>query len=213
MTQEGVSIYALIDPRDGAVRYIGKANDAAERLKSHIRDSRHRKTPVYSWIRKLRSLGLVPDMKVLATCSESEWPKAERRAIRYQRWFNDRLLNVADGGNEPIPSRAGLAAAVVTMNAKRPTHIMRAYRMMECAIREASKSDPERAANYTIRYEAFKDAVGLARLGGYVNLIDDKLRLLEEAREARWKEVLAAFFDRQRAAATAKTALELQVGA
>lgn len=50
---EQVQIYALRDPRDGNLRYIGKANNAEKRLKSHMKDSRHRKTPVYAWFRKL----------------------------------------------------------------------------------------------------------------------------------------------------------------
>jgi hypothetical protein len=50
----------LRDPATNEVRYIGKANDSMKRLKTHIRDSRRRNTPVYSWIKKLASKGLVP---------------------------------------------------------------------------------------------------------------------------------------------------------
>ena len=100
-------IYALSCPKTGAVRYIGKANDSAKRLKSHIRDSRRRNTPVYAWIRKLQSEGLFPTMAVLEVTDD--WEEAERRLITLHRQ-EGKLLNVADGGDEPYCStevRAG----------------------------------------------------------------------------------------------------------
>lgn len=93
-------IYGLYDPRDGALRYIGKANDSAKRLKSHFRDSRRRDTPVYRWFRKLAELGLYPSLKIIETTED--WRDAERRLIAEARARKDRLLNVADGGDEPF---------------------------------------------------------------------------------------------------------------
>ena len=94
-------IYALCHPQTGEVRYIGKANDAQKRLKSHIRDSRTRKTPVYSWIRKLQSSGLAPSIRVLEVADD--WIEAEKRLIALHR-EGGRLLNLADGGDEPFCS-------------------------------------------------------------------------------------------------------------
>jgi hypothetical protein len=48
-----IEIYSLNDPYTYKVRYIGKAKDSQKRLKSHIRDSKRRNTPVYQWIRSL----------------------------------------------------------------------------------------------------------------------------------------------------------------
>jgi hypothetical protein len=53
---ETAEIYGLLDPRDGKLRYIGKAVCAAKRLKSHLRDARKRDTPVYRWINELGGL-------------------------------------------------------------------------------------------------------------------------------------------------------------
>jgi hypothetical protein len=93
-------IYALVDPRSGEIRYIGKANDPRARLAQHIRDSRHRDTPVYRWVRKLLDSGLLPTMSILEVdCSD--WRKSERRLIADARSRGLRLLNVADGGDEP----------------------------------------------------------------------------------------------------------------
>lgn len=95
---EKAEIYGLFDPRDGALRYIGKANDSGKRFKGHLRDARRRNTPVYSWIKKLQSEGLLPTMTVLEVADD--WEEAERRLIALHR-KTSKLLNVADGGDEP----------------------------------------------------------------------------------------------------------------
>lgn len=100
MTQEGVSIYALIDPRDGAVRYIGKAVHPQRRLAGHLREMR-RRTPLYRWIGELRKRGYSPSMTILSTCPQADWPNEERRLIAWGRALGFLLLNVADGGDEP----------------------------------------------------------------------------------------------------------------
>jgi GIY-YIG catalytic domain len=89
------SIYGLYDKSDN-LRYIGKANDPAARLKSHMRDCRNRRTPLYDWINKHG----VPVMRVIeADCAD--WREAERRLIAQARADGCRLLNLADGGEEP----------------------------------------------------------------------------------------------------------------
>lgn len=89
-------IYGLYDG-SGNLRYIGKANSAAKRLASHMRDARRRETPLYHWIRKNGR----PEMRVLEVC-EGDWRVAERRLIADARARGERLLNVADGGDEPF---------------------------------------------------------------------------------------------------------------
>lgn len=89
------NIYGLYD-REGNLRYIGKANVPTERLKSHMRDSRKRNTPLYAWIRKHGA----PEMRVIeAECDD--WREAERRLIKEARDKGIKLLNLADGGEEP----------------------------------------------------------------------------------------------------------------
>lgn len=92
----GPCIYGLYD-RGGNLRYIGKADDASKRLKSHMSDSRRRNTPLYDWIRKEG----MPTIAVLeADCSD--WKAAERRLIAEARARGDDLLNVAPGGSAPF---------------------------------------------------------------------------------------------------------------
>jgi hypothetical protein len=98
-------IYGLTDPRTGEVRYIGKANDAAKRLQGHLRDERRRQTPLYSWVRKLAGREPTPRLIVLEVCG-ADWREPERRLIATARARGDRILNLADGGDQPFCSAA-----------------------------------------------------------------------------------------------------------
>ena len=62
-------VYALIDPRTGAVRYIGKSSTGMRRPRQHINkcylagdDYKAR------WIRQLLSLGLTYEIAILDVC-------------------------------------------------------------------------------------------------------------------------------------------------
>jgi hypothetical protein len=105
-----VEIYALCCPDLGDVRYVGKANDSVKRFKSHLRDSRRRNTPVYCWFRKLAAEGKVPKLIVLDVVTEGPWEAVERRRIAEYRASGARLLNLADGGDQPFCSTEQRAA-------------------------------------------------------------------------------------------------------
>lgn len=96
-------IYGLFDA-DGGLRYIGKANNAANRLKGHMRECRRRNTPLYAWLRKHG----VPGMRVLEIADD--WRSAERRLIAEARARGAKLLNIANGGDEPFCSTEVRAA-------------------------------------------------------------------------------------------------------
>jgi hypothetical protein len=57
-------IYALIDPRDSSVRYVGCAIDIDKRLKEHLR-SKNLSLPKYRWLAELKQQGLSPEVKIL----------------------------------------------------------------------------------------------------------------------------------------------------
>ncbi len=99
-----MEIYGLYDPRDGALRYVGKAVDSVKRLGYHLREFR-RSTPVYVWIAELRALGLHPSMQVLLVCEDFRWEAEERRLIVEHRAAGADLLNVAVGGKAPFCPR------------------------------------------------------------------------------------------------------------
>ncbi len=57
------SIYALIDPRDTTVRYVGCAVDVENRVSQHLKDRAN--TPKCKWLAELRHYGLTPDVEIL----------------------------------------------------------------------------------------------------------------------------------------------------
>jgi hypothetical protein len=107
-------IYALCDPRDGAIRYVGKANNSKKRLASHLRDARRRNSPVHVWLRKLTGLGLSPELRILALTFD--WQTTERELIAVLRARGEALLNVAEGGDQPHCSQEQRAANARNMN-------------------------------------------------------------------------------------------------
>lgn len=115
-----VEIYALCDPSDGSVRYIGKANESRKRLATHLRDSRRRVSPVNSWLRKLQNDRQIPILRVIATVPEAKWREEEIRWIAFYR-SQCRLLNLADGGDQPSQTheqRANAARAATVARIK-----------------------------------------------------------------------------------------------
>jgi hypothetical protein len=111
---DAAEIYALCDPDTGETRYIGKAKCSTLRLKRHLSDRTRLKYPVYNWINKLAVSGKRPSMKVLELAND--WREAERRLIAKARADGCRLLNVAEGGDEPHCSPENRTANAKKMN-------------------------------------------------------------------------------------------------
>ena len=103
-------MYALRDPDTQEIRYIGKANEAQARLVRHKLDMRRRNTPVYCWMRKLASEGKSPTIEVIASATDG-WQELERALIAQHRADGARLLNLAEGGDQPLQTREQRAAA------------------------------------------------------------------------------------------------------
>ena len=140
MTNPTVEIYALIDPRDGSVRYIGKAVNSQKRLKGHLRETRRRNTPVYRWMAKLRGLGMAPVLSIQCVCGADEWQQKEREAIASVRACGNRLLNVADGGDEPscpyeVRASNGRKVAVSRVDTPIKAKVYQLKKMMGDALR------------------------------------------------------------------------------
>lgn len=95
-----VCIYALTD-EDGSIRYIGKANDPAKRLKAHMAEAGRLSRPVNLRIRKRGKPGMV-----ILEQNPEDWMQAERNWIALARRLGVALLNVADGGDMPHCDKA-----------------------------------------------------------------------------------------------------------
>ena len=87
-------IYGLRDPRDGAMRYVGKADRPRRRLVRHV-VRRHEESAKAKWVRELFEFGLRPVLEILEEVYIDAWQDAERRWIA----SFDGLLNAHDGGN------------------------------------------------------------------------------------------------------------------
>lgn len=104
------SIYGLLDTQ-GRLRYIGKANNPAERLKSHMREATRRDYPLHRWLRKHGA----PTMIVLVENS-ADWREDEKTLIAGFREQGEPLLNVADGGDQPHTTTEHLRTNALTLN-------------------------------------------------------------------------------------------------
>lgn len=88
---KGRFIYRLIDPRDGAVRYIGIAFNPIERLRQHIYT---RKQPMKAWMDDLKTNGLVPTMECIEQTTGGMAKVRERHYIKHYQSQNANLLNI-----------------------------------------------------------------------------------------------------------------------
>lgn len=89
-------IYLLRDPRDGAVRYVGKTVNWRIRHKAH-RAARN-ETRCSLWIKELKSVGLLPTFEVIEEVPPNGgWEERERHWIGIYR-RSDLILNMTIGG-------------------------------------------------------------------------------------------------------------------
>lgn len=137
------TIYALIDPRDDAVRYVGIAVKPVKRLADHIKASAYETTHKARWIRQLLALGLQPTMQILEQGDDTALrEEAERRWIAHYRSAGARLTNLTDGG-DGVPGhrwtdeqRAQLYGRPVTEDARKKISAARKGQPMNAQHRE-----------------------------------------------------------------------------
>lgn len=89
-------IYALVDPRDGKYRYIGKSNYPRIRYQQHLDDMNKCNYLKTAWLREMSVLGLKPELIVLEKCLLQDWKERERSWIKNRK---TQLVNLTDGGD------------------------------------------------------------------------------------------------------------------
>ena len=92
-----VYIYALCDPRDDAIRYVGRTVNLKDRYRNHLKAKWN--THRCCWIKGLKEIGLRPKMIILETVVESECRDAEMWWIGHLRETGCDLTNHSDGGD------------------------------------------------------------------------------------------------------------------
>lgn len=150
-------IYGLCDPLTGQLRYVGKANDAASRLRGHLRN-RATKTPVQRWIAKPGRSNLKPEQFEIERAED--WVEAEQFWIAYFRSIGAALLNVSPGGVEPGAEacRRAVVARETGPNAEINKHLRSLGQYISRTMKEAqAASGPLRKqlflAAYKIRFK------------------------------------------------------------
>ena len=102
-------VYALLDPSDNKVRYVGKSDDPVLRLKGHMSEMRawsrwlsihedryghqkHAQNPKLCWLRDLNQRGLKPKLAILEEVAKVDLPYASAPHPAELRWI-DRLID------------------------------------------------------------------------------------------------------------------------
>lgn len=86
------SIYALIDPRDSKIRYIGKTTQPVlTRLAGHLAQPTN--PAMRAWIASLSLQGFIPRAEVVATASLAALDREEQRQIQRHAREGHRLFN------------------------------------------------------------------------------------------------------------------------
>jgi hypothetical protein len=76
---ESTFIYALRDPLDGEIHYIGKSDEPEARFQQHLID--HTGTPKTAWIQGLKSKNLRPQLEILEQVAVCGWHEQEQAWI------------------------------------------------------------------------------------------------------------------------------------
>lgn len=94
-------IYALSDPADGEIRYVGFTSKTVKRrLIEHISEAKEGKlSHRFNWIRSVLSAGRKPVVQILEIVDKDSWAEKERHWIRTLRGEGKKLVNATDGGD------------------------------------------------------------------------------------------------------------------
>jgi hypothetical protein len=153
------SVYALLDPIDSEIRYIGVAKNANNRFRSHLRETINGgQSHKCNWIRSLLIIGFEPKLVILQTASTwEEGCEMERTAIKVARELECQLTNLTDGGEGmPNPSpetriKLSVAHKKIWENPKRRIkHYEQVTNPEFLANLRALNSSPERRAKMSV---------------------------------------------------------------
>jgi hypothetical protein len=99
-------IYALCDPINKDIRYIGKSTDPQKRLRTHIDRSKSPKTHKECWITHLTNLGLKPEIVILEIIPAfTDWEICEKQWIIKAKEEGWELTNLTEGGDGGATTR------------------------------------------------------------------------------------------------------------
>src|SRR5665213_810766 len=92
-------IYALCDPDDDSIQYIGQTCNIKTRYANHIRDG-GKKVLAKRWVIKLKSKGKFPTIKIIESgLTVKSVDSREIYWIAFYRKINPKLKNMTTGGD------------------------------------------------------------------------------------------------------------------
>ena len=140
-------IYALGDPRTGAVRYIGKATSISRRLKAHRNEKRD--TRKCRWLAALARESMTPQITILEDVPGDQWQNAEIQWIAHFKEQGCDLCNHTAGGeglNQPNAETRAKIAANQTQRMADPCYRAKIFTAERAArISDALKGRPKSA--------------------------------------------------------------------
>jgi len=89
-------IYALVDPIDKEIRYIGKSTLVQFRYYQHLNAAPGESNPLYKWMNQLIVKNLRPRLFVLEVCTEVDASDKEKEWIKKVNDTGARLLNFGE---------------------------------------------------------------------------------------------------------------------
>jgi len=99
------TVYALIDPRNSEIRYVGVTHGNPQvRFARHLSSAKRQKrfrSYVLNWIVNLSTSGLIPTLIVLETGFGQGWD-VEQKWIAFYKEQGARLTNISMGGAGPL---------------------------------------------------------------------------------------------------------------
>lgn len=165
------TIYALIDPWNNEVRYIGVTrNTLAYRLGGHMYQAVGNRVedPKGEWIRELREASLRPIIQPIETVDSALWQSAEKRWIAHYKALGARLTNKTIGGAGAPgyvmsdENRAALSALWLGSRREKPFTPERLANMSEGSRRAWQRPDRKPRAPIT---EAARENMAAAQRG------------------------------------------------
>jgi hypothetical protein len=96
---KNVFIYALSDPRNNQIRYIGKSNNPKDRYKNHFNSARDKNTHKRNWINSLRKDRYRPELIIIDEVPVDSWQYWEKFYISLFKTWGFSLVNYTSGGD------------------------------------------------------------------------------------------------------------------
>jgi hypothetical protein len=161
LNQKRAKIYGILDPDTNSVVYIGKANNVNARWKSHLRDSKRKKSRLYNWLNQQLAENKTIRVVELASSILDDWQTLEKDVIAQYRADGD-LLNMSNGGNQPYVNVESCRKNAIKINERRKNdplfrRIWEMKRSMASYLKHAKKdSEHYRQLTAKLRYAANK---------------------------------------------------------